>query len=77
MIDLRSAEVILHIRRCVEYVEILIGNGLFFSPNVEPTLAAKGEILCSWCGNPRDLDADQLSSMMQKTRSLRSLRDNG
>ena len=29
------------------------------------------------CGHLRDLDADQLSSMMQKERSLRSLRDNG
>ena len=42
MIDLRSAEVILHIRRCVEYVEILIGNGLFFFQMLKPTLAAKG-----------------------------------
>lgn len=46
VIDLRSA-VILHIRRCVEYVEILIGNGLFFFPNVETHTCRKGGGSCT------------------------------
>ena len=58
-------------------MEISLEMDCVFFPYVETALAVKGGILYSWCGNLRDLDADQLSSMMQKTRSLRSLRDNG